>query len=112
MSKRENDANNIFRPSDSPLTEYEKEQIALRKNLEPLKAERIAREAANSKNDCRSAHRADATERSMKSAAPVEEKCQACDGAGTSGREGAVKQRGFAMCAISPRHSLESAARG
>jgi hypothetical protein len=23
MSKRENDANNIFRPSDSPLTEYE-----------------------------------------------------------------------------------------
>ena len=34
MSKRENDANNIFRPSDGPLTEYEKEQIALRKNLE------------------------------------------------------------------------------
>ena len=34
MSKRENDANNVFRPSDSPLTEYEKEQIALRKNLE------------------------------------------------------------------------------
>jgi hypothetical protein len=51
MSKRENDANNIFRPSDSPLTEYEKEQIALRKNLERLKAERLAREAANSKND-------------------------------------------------------------
>ena len=25
MSKPENDANNIFRPSDSPLTEYEKE---------------------------------------------------------------------------------------
>ena len=51
MSKRENDANNVFRPSDSPLTEYEKEQIALRKNLERLKAERLAREAANSKND-------------------------------------------------------------
>jgi hypothetical protein len=51
MSKRENDANNIFRPSDSPLTEYEKEQIALRRNLERLKAERLAREAANSKND-------------------------------------------------------------
>jgi hypothetical protein len=50
MSKRENDAN-IFRPSDSPLTEYEKEQIALRKNLERLKAERLAREAAKSKND-------------------------------------------------------------
>lgn len=51
MSKRENDANNLFRPSDSPLTEYEKEQIALRKNLERLKAERLAREAANSNSD-------------------------------------------------------------
>jgi len=51
MSKRENDASNVFRPSDSPLTEYEKEQIALRKNLERLKAERLAREAANSKDD-------------------------------------------------------------
>jgi hypothetical protein len=51
MSKRENDANNVFRPSDSPPTEYEKEQIALRKNFERLKAERLAREAANSKND-------------------------------------------------------------
>jgi hypothetical protein len=47
MSKRENDANNLFRPSDSPLTEHEKEQIALRKNLEQLRAERLAREAAN-----------------------------------------------------------------
>ena len=47
MSKRENDANNIFCPSDSPLTEYEKEQIALRKNLERLRAERLASEAAN-----------------------------------------------------------------
>jgi hypothetical protein len=46
MSKPENDANNIFRPSDSPLTEYEKEQIALRKNLERLRAERLARENA------------------------------------------------------------------
>jgi hypothetical protein len=45
MSKRENDANNIFRPSDSPLTEYEKEQIALHKNLERLRAERLLREA-------------------------------------------------------------------
>jgi hypothetical protein len=51
MSKRGNDANNLFRSSDSPLTEYEKEQIALRKNLERLKAERLAREAANSNND-------------------------------------------------------------
>jgi hypothetical protein len=45
MSKRENDADNVFRPSDGPLTEHEKEQIALRKNLERLKAERLAREA-------------------------------------------------------------------
>jgi hypothetical protein len=50
MSKPENDANNIFRPSDSPLTEYEKEQIALRKNLERLRAERLAREKAKSKD--------------------------------------------------------------
>jgi hypothetical protein len=47
MSKRENEASNTFRPSDSPLTDHEKEQIALRKNMERLKAERLAREAAN-----------------------------------------------------------------
>jgi hypothetical protein len=47
MSKRENDANNLFRPSDSPLTEHEREQIALRNKLERLRAERLAREAAN-----------------------------------------------------------------
>jgi len=46
MTKFEKDASNGFRPSDRPLTEYEKEQIALRKNLERLKAERVAREAA------------------------------------------------------------------
>lgn len=51
MSKRENEANNVFRPSDRPLTEYEKEQIAMRKNLERLKAERLAREAASSSDD-------------------------------------------------------------
>ena len=45
MSKRENDANNICRPSDGPLTEHEKDQIAMRKNLERLRAERLAREA-------------------------------------------------------------------
>jgi hypothetical protein len=49
MSKRENDASNIFRASDRPLTEYEEEQKALRKNLERLRAERLAREAAKSK---------------------------------------------------------------
>jgi hypothetical protein len=32
MSKREREANNAFRPSDRPLTEYEEEQKALRKN--------------------------------------------------------------------------------
>jgi len=46
MSKRENQ-NNAFRPSDRPLTEYEEEQKALRKNLERLKAERLAREKAS-----------------------------------------------------------------
>jgi len=49
MSKRDNDADNAFRSSDRPLTEYEKEQKALRKNPERLRAERLAREAANSK---------------------------------------------------------------
>ena len=55
MSKRENDASNIFRPSDRPLTEYEEQQKALRKNLERLRAERLAREAANApkQKDCR-----------------------------------------------------------
>lgn len=50
MSKREKEASNTFRPSDRSLTEYEKEQIALRKNLERLRAERAAREAAKSKD--------------------------------------------------------------
>lgn len=49
MSKRDNDADNAFRSSDRPLTEYEKEQKALRRNLDRLRAERLAREAANSK---------------------------------------------------------------
>jgi hypothetical protein len=47
MGKPKNDANNAFRPSDTPLTEHEKEQIALRKNLKRLRAERLARDAAN-----------------------------------------------------------------
>jgi hypothetical protein len=46
MSKSGNDANNIFRSSDRPLTEYESEQKALRENLKRLKAERLAREAS------------------------------------------------------------------
>jgi hypothetical protein len=33
MSKHENEADKAFRPSDRPLTEYEEEQKALRKNL-------------------------------------------------------------------------------
>ena len=49
MSKRENEAH-VFRPSDRPLTEYEEEQKALRKNLERLRAERLAREKAKSKD--------------------------------------------------------------
>ena len=51
MSKRENDANNIFRPLDRPLSEYEEAQKALRKNLERLRAERLAREAAKPKDE-------------------------------------------------------------
>jgi len=39
----------FHRPSDKPLTEYEEEQKTLRKNLERLRAERLAREAAKSK---------------------------------------------------------------
>ena len=49
MSKRENEASK-FRPSDRPLNEYEQEQKAMRKNLERLKAERLAREVAKSKD--------------------------------------------------------------
>jgi hypothetical protein len=50
-TKRKNEANTMFRPSDRPLTEYEAEQKARLKNLERLRAERLAREAAKSKND-------------------------------------------------------------
>jgi len=50
MSKRENEQSNASRPSDRPLTEYEEEQKALRKNLERLRAERLAREKAKSKD--------------------------------------------------------------
>jgi hypothetical protein len=50
MSKRQNEANNVFRSSDRPLTEYEEEQTARRKNLERLRAERLAREEAKSKD--------------------------------------------------------------
>ena len=48
-NRLENAAGKTFRSSDSPLTEYEQEQKALRKNLERLKAERLAREAAKPK---------------------------------------------------------------
>jgi len=51
MSKRENEANNTFRPSDRPFTEYDEEQKALRKNLERLRSERLAREKAAKSND-------------------------------------------------------------
>jgi hypothetical protein len=51
MSKYEKEANNMFRPSDKPLTEYEQEQKALRENLERLRAERLAREKAKPKDD-------------------------------------------------------------
>jgi hypothetical protein len=51
-SSFENEARRTFRSREhkGPLTEYEKEQRALHKNLERLKAERLAREAAKSKD--------------------------------------------------------------
>jgi hypothetical protein len=51
MSKRENERNNVGRPSDRPLTEYDEEQKALHKNLERLRAERRVREEAKSKDN-------------------------------------------------------------
>jgi U3 small nucleolar ribonucleoprotein component len=50
MSKYEKQASDAFRPSDTPLSEYEKEQIALHKNMERLRAERLAREKAKRKD--------------------------------------------------------------
>jgi hypothetical protein len=45
--KHVNAARGAFRSSDKkPVTEYEEQQKALHKNLERLKAERLAREAA------------------------------------------------------------------
>jgi hypothetical protein len=48
----DNEARRTFRSRDNKtsLTEYEKEQKALYKNLERLRAERLAREAAKSKD--------------------------------------------------------------
>ena len=51
MSRYEKKANNSFRVSDRPVTEYEQEQIALRKNLERLRAERLMREKSKPQND-------------------------------------------------------------
>jgi hypothetical protein len=53
-NKHGNEARKAFRGSASkgPLTEYQKEQEALRKNLERLRTERLAREqAATPKKD-------------------------------------------------------------
>jgi hypothetical protein len=51
--KHTHEANKTFRSSDkkAPLTEHEEKQRALLKNLERLKAERLAREAAKSKDN-------------------------------------------------------------
>ena len=51
MSKSGNYVNNVFRPSDRPLTEYEAEQKKLHENLKRLKAERLAREAPKPEDD-------------------------------------------------------------
>jgi len=52
-NKHAHEADKAFRSSDkkSPRTEHEEKQRALLKNLERLKAERLAREAAKSKED-------------------------------------------------------------
>jgi hypothetical protein len=54
-SSFQNEARRAFRSQDNkgPLSEYEKEQRALHKNLERLRAERLAREAAKSKDSQR-----------------------------------------------------------
>lgn len=51
-NKDGDEALKAFRPSDRKdrLNEYGKEQEALRKNLERLRAERLARESAEAKN--------------------------------------------------------------
>ena len=51
-NKRANSNRTPFGSSGSkaPLTEYQKEQQALRDNMERLKAERLARETAGSKD--------------------------------------------------------------
>ena len=51
MSRYDKKANNAFRASDRPVSEYEQEQIAIRKNLERLKAERLLREKETPKSD-------------------------------------------------------------
>jgi len=53
-NKRTDEAGKAFRSSEKLLTEYEKEQRALHKNLERLRAERLARETAKSKDDAKS----------------------------------------------------------
>jgi hypothetical protein len=50
----DNEAQRTFRSPDAksgPVSDYEKEQRLLRKNLERLRAERLAREAAKSKDN-------------------------------------------------------------
>lgn len=51
--KHAHEARKAFRSLDkkAPLTEHEEKQRALLRNLERLKAERLAREAAKSKDD-------------------------------------------------------------
>ena len=51
MSKQSRETGNTFRPSKKLLTEYEEEQLAIRKNLERLRAERRAREAIKAKDE-------------------------------------------------------------
>jgi hypothetical protein len=65
--KHTHEANKTFRSSDkkAPLTEHEEKQRALLKNLERLKAERLAREAAKSKDNRSSSWRQSGSSVSM-----------------------------------------------
>jgi hypothetical protein len=49
MSKQK-ERDGMFRPPKKPLTEYEQQQLAMRKNPERLRAERHAREATRRTN--------------------------------------------------------------
>ena len=50
MSKQSKETGDTFRPVKKPLTVYEEEQLAIRKNLERLRSERRERERIKEKD--------------------------------------------------------------